>query len=99
MARDYGTAKAFADRKLVEDGRLFAKTGTAIPNYSIKKTYSSGFVGWLNPSSSTGVHDRLAFACRVTWTHSYGAGACGPIILKLLEEFDANPADLHLSRQ
>lgn len=80
-----GTAHAvFADKGL--RARVFSKTGTA--ETVGKRIYSSWYAGWIEPAAGSGITRRLAFACVVTRTGTYGSTSCGPAIAALLTTLD-----------
>lgn len=85
-----GTARrAFA--KVSEDLRnsVFAKTGTApvftSANVPPDGRYAAWLVGYVDPVDGLpGIDRKLAFACRVAFTPSFGGSACGPVVRDFL---------------
>jgi hypothetical protein len=74
--------------------RLFAKTGTATPNADFRDWNSGGFAGWIDKNVNTGISDRLAFSCTITWTRQYGADSCGILMRDLLRDIDTRQSFL-----
>ena len=64
---------------------IYAKTGTA-PVFTHANSppdgrYAGWLVGYIDPSAGLpGIDQKLAFACRVAFTPSYGGSVCGPIV-------------------
>ena len=68
---------------------IFAKTGTApVFNHSNAPPdgrYASWLVGYVDPQPGlAGIDQKIAFACRVAFSPSYGGSVCGPIVRDFL---------------
>ncbi|MEM5493351.1 penicillin-binding transpeptidase domain-containing protein [Hoeflea sp. AS16] len=68
---------------------VFAKTGTA-PVFGHSNSppdgrYASWLVGYVDPQAGLpGFDQKIAFACRVAFSPSYGGSVCGPIVRDFL---------------
>jgi hypothetical protein len=87
VVRKSGGTSRSAFAKVPEELRnaVFAKTGTA-PVFTHATAppdgaYASWLVGYVDPGAGLPGFDRkLAFACRVAFSPSYGGSVCGPIV-------------------
>lgn len=85
-----GTSRsAFAKVPKELKNSVFAKTGTA-PVFTYGHVpadgrYAAWLVGFVDPGEQLpGIDQRIAFACRVAFTPSYGGSVCGPIVRDFL---------------
>jgi cell division protein FtsI/penicillin-binding protein 2 len=63
-----GTAPVFSNRDIAEEGR-----------------YAAWLVGFVEPNGDLpGIDQRIAFACRVAFSPSFGGSVCGPIVRDFL---------------
>jgi cell division protein FtsI/penicillin-binding protein 2 len=91
VVRNRGGTSRSAFAKVPEDLRnsIFAKTGTA-PVFTFGTApedgpYASWLVGYVEPKGTLpGIPQRIAFACRVAFTPSYGGSVCGPVVRDFL---------------
>ncbi|SOE17207.1 penicillin binding protein [Hoeflea halophila] len=91
VIRKSGGTSRSAFAKVPEELRnsVFAKTGTAPVfnhvNAPSDGRYASWLVGYVDPQQGLpGIDRKLAFACRVAFSPSYGGSACGPIVRDFL---------------
>ncbi|MEM5471100.1 penicillin-binding transpeptidase domain-containing protein [Hoeflea sp. AS60] len=85
-----GTSRsAFAKIPVELRNSIYAKTGTA-PVFGHSNSppdgrYASWLVGFVEPQEGLpGFDQRIAFACRVAFSPSYGGSVCGPIVRDFL---------------
>jgi cell division protein FtsI/penicillin-binding protein 2 len=91
VVRKSGGTSRSAFAKVPEELRnaIFAKTGTA-PVFTHATAppdgpYASWLVGYVDPGAGlSGIDRKLAFACRVAFSPSYGGSVCGPIVRDFL---------------
>jgi len=91
VVRKKGGTSRSAFAKVPEDLRnsVYAKTGTA-PVFTHGTAppdgrYASWLVGYVDPQPGLpGIDRKLAFACRVAFSPSYGGSVCGPIVRDFL---------------
>lgn len=85
-----GTSRsAFAKIPAELRNAIFAKTGTApVFNHANAPSdgrYASWLVGYVDPQQGlAGFDQKIAFACRVAFSPSYGGSVCGPIVRDFL---------------
>ncbi|MCC0035294.1 MAG: hypothetical protein H6887_08545 [Hoeflea sp.] len=91
VIRNQGGTSRSAFAKIPEELRnaVFAKTGTAPVfghgNSPPDGRYASWLVGYVEPQAGLpGFDQRIAFACRVAFTPSYGGSVCGPVVRDFL---------------
>lgn len=91
VVRNSGGTSRSAFAKIPKDLRnsIFAKTGTA-PVFSHSDVaeegrYAAWLVGYVEPNGKLpGIDQRIAFACRVAFSWSFGGSVCGPIVKDFL---------------
>jgi len=84
-----GTSRsAFAKIPAELRDSIYAKTGTAPvfnSNAPPDGRYASWLVGYVDPQPGLpGIDQKIAFACRVAFSPSYGGSVCGPIVRDFL---------------
>ncbi|WP_422373587.1 penicillin-binding transpeptidase domain-containing protein [Hoeflea sp.] len=87
VVRNAGGTSRSAFAKVPENLRnsIYAKTGTA-PVFThgtapADGPYAAWLVGYVDPVEGLpGIDRKLAFACRVAFSPSYGGSVCGPIV-------------------
>lgn len=85
-----GTSRsAFAKIPAELRNAIYAKTGTAPvfthANAPEDGRYASWLVGYVEPNGVLpGIDQRIAFACRVAFSPSYGGSVCGPVVRDFL---------------
>lgn len=91
VVRNSGGTSRSAFAKIPKELRnsIFAKTGTA-PVFSNgdaaeEGRYAAWLVGYVEPNGELpGIDQRIAFACRVAFSPSFGGSVCGPIVRDFL---------------
>jgi cell division protein FtsI/penicillin-binding protein 2 len=91
VIRNQGGTSRSAFAKIPAELRdsIFAKTGTA-PVFGHSNSppdgrYASWLVGYVEPQAGLpGFDQKIAFACRVAFTPSYGGSVCGPVVRDFL---------------
>ena len=91
VIRKRGGTSRSAFAKVPEELRnsIYAKTGTAPVfnhvNAPSDGRYASWLVGYVDPQPGLpGIDRKIAFACRVAFSPSYGGSVCGPIVRDFL---------------
>jgi cell division protein FtsI/penicillin-binding protein 2 len=86
VSKQGGTSRsAFAKIPAEVRESIYAKTGTA-PVFGHSNSppdgrYASWLVGYVDPVPGLpGFDQKIAFACRVAFSPSYGGSICGPIV-------------------
>lgn len=91
VIRNRGGTSRSAFAKVPKELRdsVFAKTGTAPVftggNVPEDGRYAAWLVGYVEPNGNLpGIDQRIAFACRVAFSPSFGGSVCGPIVRDFL---------------